>query len=271
MNVRQKITVSSAGFLAVLFMLLFWLLPSHTARFGVLTEESKAWSDVLKAAQSIQKVQTAWGGSYAWGVLSPDQARVFVESNRVLLASVRTGLQKELFVAVEASEEWLLAHSDEMAAVKVLVYALLTEGKVAEADGRNDKAVAIYLDALTLSYRVVQGGIRLDYLCGISYKALVLRALEEVAPKLTTEQCERVVLTLDRLEKEQEPVRSIAIRERAWRKKVFGLKIRDTISAMVKTRSWYPELIPSSRASFDQRLSSFRKQLIDKIETNSSP
>ncbi len=63
----------------------------------------------------------------------------------------------------------------------------------------------------------------------------------------------------------------IAFRDRACRKRALGLSIRSIVTAIVKTRSLYPELNPRMRAAFDQALGSTRKKLIDAIETKSSP
>lgn len=261
MTARQKIAVSAAAALLALFSLSAWLVPRFEAQ---AVEHEAAWDDLLQAARSIR------GDYYAYGRLGPEKAIVFIEENRDILAAARQSSEKEFRVPVKTSREWLSTHMEEMAKLKKLIHSIVTEGKVAEARGQIDQALTIYLDGLKLSYRIVRGGIALDYLNGLSYRALVLRALETVNPELTRQQCQHVLLTLDNLEKEQESLNSITLRDRAWRRKTFGHGILPTLKAIIMTRSLYPELNPKTRAALEQRLTSVRKKLSASIESNSS-
>ena len=266
-NKKIAFFVAIAG--GVLFPLFLWLAPSSPGE----SPESKGWHEILQSARSIQGIQDASivGGGYNYVDLGPDAAKAFVRTNEVPLAAIGRSLQQELLVPVKNSREWMTSHVEDMAKIKRAVHSLITAAKVAEADGKSDEALQIYLDALTLSYRIVRGGLVFDYQNGLSYKALVLEAIEDAVPKMSSADSKRILLTLDRLENDQEPIRAIALRQRAWQRTVLGHRLRSTVKTIVKTRTLYPEVSSlKARGAFQQRLLSVRTKLLAAAKSSSA-
>jgi hypothetical protein len=163
---------------------------------------------------------------------------------------VRRGLEKECRIPIESTSAWFVTHQSELGQLKMLVHTIITEGKVADSQGQIDRALDTYLDGLKFSYHAVRGGLGYDYLCGVSFKALFLKAIKDLVPKLTPEQSLRALHALDKLKLEQEPLKVIARRSKAWRRKTSGPgDLLNQLAAMVKTWSLNPELRNLMRAS----------------------
>jgi hypothetical protein len=127
----------------------------------------------------------AVGGGWQKLALEPDvpleQVRAVVARNRPALARLRQGFCHEyrsppVLSFNQATPE--LGHRQGLARV------LVTEGKLAEREGRPNEAAHSYLDCLRLGTDVPRGGAMMHGLVGIAIQCMGLRPLQESADQL---------------------------------------------------------------------------------------
>jgi hypothetical protein len=110
-----------------------------------------------------------------------DQVRAVVTRNGPALARLRQGFRKEYRSPPVISFNQPLP---ELATYRELARVLLTEGKLAEREGRPADAMRSYLDCLRLGVDVPRGGPLIHGLVGIAVQAIGLGAMQGVVDQL---------------------------------------------------------------------------------------
>jgi hypothetical protein len=117
--------------------------------------------------------------------LDPDvpleQVRAVVARNRPALARLRQGFRKQYRSPPLVSAAQMFP---ELAQFRELARVLVTEGKLAEREGRPDDAARSYLDCLRLGIDVPRGGPLIHGLVGIAIQSIGLRPMQELADRL---------------------------------------------------------------------------------------
>lgn len=109
------------------------------------------------------------------------QVEAVVRRNRPALARLRQGFRKKYRSPPVVSFNQL---TPELAQFRRLAQVLVTEGKLAEREGRSDDAARSYLDCLRLGTDVPRGGVMIHGNAGIAIQSIGLRPLQQVASRL---------------------------------------------------------------------------------------
>lgn len=186
-------------------------LPAYPAPIIVLPVPN-AYDDYVAAAQMCQAAGGAALTAYGPGAAAPGRAgwppgapgrrlsapargpgqpreafepgvplaamRAVVARSQPALARLRQGFRKQ-FLNPPLNQSW-----PELAQFRELARVLVTEGKLAEREGRPDDAVRSYLDCLRFGVDVPRGGPLVHGLVGLAIQSIGLRPLEEVAGHL---------------------------------------------------------------------------------------
>jgi hypothetical protein len=118
--------------------------------------------------------------AYEPGVSLVD-VRAVVQRNRAALARLREGFRKQYRCPPVISFTQLFP---ELAQYRELARVLVTEGKLAEREGRYRDAARSYLHCLRLGVDVPRGGSLIHGLVGIAIQQIGLRELQPIAGRL---------------------------------------------------------------------------------------
>lgn len=146
----------------------------------------------------------------------------FVRANGESLTLIKSGLQLPCAVPVEFSENYLGSHMNDLAGLKKLSRALVNAGTLAEREGRNDEALAWYLDDVRFAQNVARSGIFIDALMVHPLQAAGLKSARHLAAKLPRVEIERAIQELETIEQKRESFGEILNRERVFARKTFG-------------------------------------------------
>jgi hypothetical protein len=109
------------------------------------------------------------------------QARAVVARNRRALERLRLGFRKSFYTPPVTS---FSQQFPEFAHYRELARVLITEGKLAEREGRERDAVRSYLDCLHLGVTAPKGGPIIHGLVGVAIQTIGLRPLHEVIDRV---------------------------------------------------------------------------------------
>jgi hypothetical protein len=167
-------------------------------------------------------------GQLPWKVRAPEagpeEIRPYVESNREALALGRQGLARESRVPLKYSEADL--DGARIGQVRALGRLLLSEGRLAETEGRLSGAMVSYLETARLGPHVSRGGLMLDALAGWAIEGTGLDALRGIRDRLPEDDLREAIRELEAIDRNREPCRRVVANEDAWRKKAVPLYTR---------------------------------------------
>lgn len=216
LSLKRRILFLCLLTVGVLVAWLWWRWPR--AAVAPALPSPNGYEDLRLAAAA------AYRGTIDVNQASTDELRLYVERNREALRLVRVGLGRACQVPVEYSQAYISSHLNELAGLKVLVHTLKAEGALAERENRPSDAVQSYLDAMRLGQQAVRGGLLIDQLVGLACQAIGLPPLMNLRTNLSAQDWRGVIRALETIEAEQEPLPSMLARERAWGRRLLGLK-----------------------------------------------
>ena len=193
---------------------------------------------------------------------------MYVSENAGVYALAQSGLGKSSRVTVQTSRDWGTAHANEVGRLKNLTHCLIAKSRLAEMEGRTNEAFDVYLETYRFAHEMSAGGLALDFLVGISCKALVLDRFKALIPNLTSPQRKEALRVIDSIESEEEDAQVVHRRMRRWQNAALGLRWRverwrKTVEEIVQSRSLKP--LGSSRRLLLDRLEIYEKQYINPI------
>lgn len=150
----------------------------------------------------------------------------WVSLNSESYTLVRAGLGKSSRVAIAASDQWFSKHTNDVYRLERLTHFMIARAKIAEIEGHGNAAFDRYMEAYRFAAEIGRGGLALDFLTGLSCKALVLRSFMSLVPSLTPLQANHALQLIDRTENETEQVMVIDKRSHRWEYATYGLKRR---------------------------------------------
>lgn len=158
-----------------------------------------------------------------YGTMSEEELRAFVKKNAEALKLVRTGLGRECRVPLDYSAT-NTAFLGNLAAIKRLAQAMTAEGRLAEMENRPADAAAAYLAVMRLGVASSHGGLIINSLVSIAIDTIGAARMEKLVTNLDAKQCREAAAALESCEAQREPTDTIMRQERAWARRVYGLK-----------------------------------------------
>ena len=223
---------------ATLFAL--WTPPPPAP--SVVFPSPNGYESFMQAGAQVQK-QT---GDFA--KISQEDLRNLVEANSNALQIARVGLAEKSRVPVEFSQTYISAHMENLARMKLLAYAFVAEGRLAEMEQRTNDAVRCYLDAARLGVELRRGGVLIDTLVGFGTETIGEAPLQKLVPNLDAKTSAEAARELETLNADKETWEQILQNEKYWSRRTFpGLQYRiaalftssETKAAKTKARQRY--------------------------------
>jgi len=224
--------VSLTVFPALLLVCLLW--PKTNPSEAPLPSPN-GYDDFLRARDSFraQSVEVKYA--------PPDELRVYVATNTEALKFIRTGLARQCRVPLEYTQGFITNHLPDLATFKALTRLLVTEGQLADAEGRTNDAARIYLETIRFSHEIARGGLMIDSLVSFSCEAIAMEPLAKIVPRLDAATCREMIHLLRRIEREPESVAAVQKRERLWADQISPVaRPFRIIQMIVQTRTVNP-------------------------------
>ena len=153
------------------------------------------------------------------------QLRQIAVANIPALVLAKSALSNECRVTVEFTEPWNEKHLPELASIKRLAQALAAEGKLAEKEGRNQDALASYLEVVRLGNQADRGGVIIDELVGMAVESIGLAELQKLSGRLNTKDARAAAVALAELDQQAQTWSEVLRQEDNWSRRTFtGLK-----------------------------------------------
>jgi hypothetical protein len=152
--------------------------------------------------------------------------QTYIERNRDALQLVRTGLTKQSRVTTEYSPVYPTTHLPELARLKGLARALVTEGKVAELENHPGDAARVYLETIRFAHECFRGGVNIDALVRMACEAIGTTQLETLSTTLDAKQCRELLPTLETIDANRETFADVMKQEKTWSRRAFGWRGR---------------------------------------------
>lgn len=179
---------------------------------------------LLAQAGTLVEKQT---GNFA--TMDPVQLRSLVDANSNALQTARSGLSEKSRVPLEFSQRYASQHIYELQQIRMLAYAFLAEGKVAELENRTNDAARAYLDAARLGINSRRGGPLIDNLVGIAEEVMGTAQLQKLVPNLDAKTTAEAARELEALDASKETWDQILQNEKHWVRGMYpGLQYRIT-------------------------------------------
>ena len=180
--------------------------------------------------------------------MSPEDLRNLVDANSNALQIARSGLAEKSRMPTLFTQAYISAHVNDLARMKMLAYAFVAEGKLAEMEQRTNDAVRAYLDATRLGVELRRGGVLIDALVGFATETMGEFQLQRLGSNLDAKTSAEVAKQLEALDTDKETWEQILENEKYWSRRTFpGLQHRiaelftstETKAAKIKAKQRY--------------------------------
>jgi hypothetical protein len=159
--------------------------------------------------------------------LSEDGLRELVSGNSNAVQIARSGLHDKVQVPVEYSQVYMENHLHDLSNLKLLAFAFLSEGRLAEKEQRPCDAARSYLDIIQLGIECPRGGTLIDALMGFAIESMGTTPLQMLVAKLDAKCCRDIAHELETLDAQRQTRDEIVQNERYWSHRTFpGLSYR---------------------------------------------
>jgi hypothetical protein len=224
---RKALPIGCLVLAAMHAAILLIMAPGTAIYFGAINPrlredwlpEPNGYDDLIRAAMPLAGAQLP----RALDPLPTAQLRALLTPHQHLLDLARQGLSRECRVPLSYTQADLSRPLDPL---RELACLFAVEGKLAEREGRTDKALGSYHDLLRLSRAIARGGLVIDCACGLGTEQMATDSVYKLRKQLSPEVCRQWLATLQSFEAEREPVEEIEYRESVWWEHEGGLTIR---------------------------------------------
>jgi hypothetical protein len=177
------------------------------------------WNELIRAGDMV----SADSGNFP--PVNKIQLHNTATANAEALALARAALSNACRVPVQFTEAYAERHFNDLAAIKKLAQAFLTEGKWAESQNRQRDAAAAYLDVIHLGTQSGQGGVLIDELVAIAVESQGSVHLNPLADKLDGDACRKIARTLEAFAAQRQTWAEYRQQEANWSQRTFpGLR-----------------------------------------------
>ncbi len=153
---------------------------------------------------------------------SAEELRRYISQCGEAMGLVHAGLAKRCPVPVRLTKTFMADDRQSLARLKALTWFVVAKIRLAAMEGRTNEAIDVFLLGWQLTRRAAQGGLMLDYLAGIGRDYLLLSNFKPLIPGLNAEECERIIRTIEDVERGSEKARAFLRRTDEWQDAVFG-------------------------------------------------
>jgi len=254
-NKRKTIPLIVVSIFLILVIGVFFALWNPQPPPVVQMPVPNGYTAFVQAANLLQK-QT---GDYA--KMDAASLLFLVEANSNALQTARSGLAEKSRVPLEFSQTYMSRHLLELQQMKMLAYAFLAEGRLAELDQRTNDAVRSYVDAARLGVHSRRGGPLIDALVGIAEEVMGTWQLQKLAPNVDAKTAAELARQLESLDAERESWDQIVQNEKYWTRGMYpGLQYRiAALVGSVESRA----ATAKSRQRFDAQQNKTRRLMLD--------
>jgi hypothetical protein len=166
--------------------------------------------------------------------LNEPDLRILVEKNADALKLARTGLSRPCQVPLDFSHP-NPSYFTNLAKCKYLAQAFVAEGRLLELENRPGDAADSYVTTIRLGIATSNGGILIDSLVGVAIEAIGTVRLEKLALTLDAKHCREAAAVIESSDAGREAETTVLERERAWSRRVYGLRGQITRLVMFKS------------------------------------
>ena len=220
-NKRKNVLLVVVSLFLILVVGVFFLLWNPTPPSVVQMPVPNGYTSFAQAETLVQK-QT-----FDFATMDALQLRSVVDANSNALQTARVGLAEKSRVPVEFSQQYISTHLASLAQMKLLAFAFLAEGRLAEMEQRTNDAVRAYLDAISLGVNSPRGGPLIDNLVGLAQEAMGTAKLQKVVPNLDAKTAAAAAHELEALDASKETWEEILQNEKHWMRGMYpGLQHR---------------------------------------------
>jgi len=257
-------TTKTRNRLAVLFILAF---PFMVALGFLITDlirplpplpplpDPNGYDVLMKAAQLVPT------NPLDYDKMNLAQLREANVANAGALALARAGLSNECRVPVQFSQAYNETHLDDLAGLKSLARAFVTEGKLAEMENHPDAAAKAYLDTVRLGVKSARGGVLIDGLVGIALEGIGTSNLQKLDGQLDAKSCRETVAALETLDAQSSTFAEVMRQENDWSHRAFP-GLRNEIARLMTRKSLRAGQAAAGRKYMEQQIRT-RQVLMD--------
>jgi len=185
-----------------------------------------------------------------WDDLEIDKLRSVLETNKPVFALVRKGLTRTSQFPTDYSQTDFPRYLSDLGNMKHLAQALSADGKLAEAEGRNDDAAEDYATTIELGAEANRGGFLIHSLVDDAIEAIGAKKLTAIVSILSAQESRQCLQALVKAETDRDSFDKIKAQEKLFylhaplREKLADLPLRligrDGMAAsLAKTESKY--------------------------------
>jgi hypothetical protein len=174
------------------------------------------YDDLIKAGEMVST------NSWNYDSANLEQLRETTAANAEALALARAGLSNECRVPVQFSRSYLTHHISDLAGLRKLMQAFVTEGELAGKENRHNDAAKSYLDAIHLGTEAGRGGTVIDEMVGIAVESVGLEQLQKTADNLDAKSCRNTIQTLETLAAHKQSWADVLQQEKNWSQRSYS-------------------------------------------------
>jgi hypothetical protein len=216
MGKRKTILLVVVATVAIVILAALFALLTPPAPPPVAFPSPNGYESFLQGGMLVQKL------SSEFSKINPQDLRNLVDANSNALQVVRTGLAEKSRVPLVFSEQYMTNHLQELAQMRMLAYAFLAEGRLAEMDQRTNDAIHAYLDGARLGVSLRRGGPLIDELVGFACESMGETKLENFTHTLDAKTSAHLAQELEALDADKESWAEILQNEKYWTRNTYS-------------------------------------------------
>jgi hypothetical protein len=217
---RRRRLVRIGAHLIVLVISLLWLLPTglvycmllHTWPIPqIKLPNPNGYDELTEVADRVESVPVP--DVY---LATQSELRDFLAEQKETLALTRAAIARESAVPLPSTWAHYNEQSDRMMLHRQLARILCIEGRVAEAEDRDEDAADSYLDCVRLGSTVARGGMIPHWLVGIGIEQTGFSSLSGLRDKLSADRMRGLIEILPSFDANREPLTDVCYRDAIW-------------------------------------------------------
>src|SRR5271154_1654222 len=213
------------------------------------------YDDLVKAGEMVST------NSWNYDKMNLKQLRETTTANAEVLSLARAGLSNKCRVPVQFTQAYIDNHTSDLADVRKLAQAFVTEGKLAEKENRFNGAAKSYLDAIHFANESARGGVLIDQMVGTAVEAIGTSHLINLVDQLDAKSCRETAAALEILDSQRQTWDEVVQQENNWSRRTFtgfGYEI-----ARLESRKSLDKALQKSEQKFKASENQTRQLIID--------
>jgi hypothetical protein len=183
------------------------------------------YDDIVAAGKAIQ------GGSPILNTMvepkSTDELAAEIAKFKPVFDRIRLGLSRPSQVRVWPADGNFAGNQNvipfaDIQALRAVGRALSREAELAQQQGRYSDAATIAIENMHYSQACARGGLLINYLIAVAIEGVGQYSLYPSIKHLSPETCRDVILALEAIEAEREPLDDLRRREQIWEENAYG-------------------------------------------------